>query len=764
MTQKSQKSQKRLMTILFSAGLPFLLTSLSWAKAGGRKVQNEAEIQKKVAALVKKMTLEEKVGEMTQINIDLVSKKVGAGHPHEIDPALLDDAILKHHVGSILNVGSDEDYDNTAFPLAHWQDVITRIEDVATKKSRLKIPVLYGIDSIHGAQYTRGATLFPQAIAVAASWNPEVARQAGEVTALETRASGIPWNFYPVLDIGRQPLWSRFWETFGEDPYLASAMGAANISGQQDSDVNVLACLKHFIGYSLPTTGKDRTPAIITERMMREFFLPTFEAAIKAGAETVMVNSGEVDGIPGHANRHMLTDVLRGELGFKGVAVSDWEDVKRLYTRDHVARSPEEAVQMAVMAGIDMSMIPFDYSFPDILIKLVHEKKVPMKRIDEAVSRILRVKYLAGLFDSPYPDKTLAGKFASVPSTEANRFAAEEVITLLKNENKTLPLSKNAKVLVTGPGADSRSMLNGGWTITWVGDMENLYPKDKKTILQAIEEKVGKENLTYVPGVSVDKEIDIEKAVSAAKQADVTIICLGEKPYVEVFGTISDLTLSEPQLRLAEEILKTGKPVILVLSEGRPRIIHRIIGAPAIVMSYLPGMEGAMAIANVLFGDVNPSGKLPFSYPRAADDFTLYDHKYAEELNGNAYEPEFPFGYGLSYTNFAYSNLKIDKTSPTRRQLGAGLHATVTVRNVGDRPGKEVVQLYLSQLYRSVTPPVRQLKGFKKILLRPGQSQDVTFTLTPKELEFIGLTNKRTLETGEYEIAVEKLKGKFELH
>jgi beta-glucosidase len=755
------KTQKAVATIFSLTCMTILLLGSANAEAAKDSPKREKEIQKKVAALVAKMTLEEKVGEMTQVTADLVSKKVGAGHEHEIDQALLEDAILKHHVGSILNVGSTPEYDDAAFSLAHWQDVITQIENVATKKSRLKIPVIYGIDSIHGAQYTKGATIFPQAIAVAASWNPEIARKAGEITALETRASGIPWNFYPVLDIGRQPMWPRFWETFGEDPYLASAMGAANISGQQDSDVNVASCMKHYIGYSLPTTGKDRTPALITERMMREFFLPTFEAAVKAGAETVMVNSGEVDGIPGHANYHMLTEVLRGELKFKGFAVSDWEDIKRLYSRDHVAKSPEEAVQMAVMAGVDMSMVPFDYSFADILVKLVREKKVPMKRINEAVSRILRVKYLFGLFDNAYPDKKLTDKFASVPSATANRFAAEEVITLLKNDGKVLPLSKQAKVFLTGPGAESRAMLNGGWTLTWQGDKEELYPQDKRTIRQAIEEKIGKENLTYEPGTSVDKEIDIEKAVNAAKQADVTIISLGEKTYTETLGNIDDMTMNEPQLRLVEAILKTGKPVVIVLTEGRPRIIHRITGAKAIVMAYLPGMEGASAIAGVLFGDVNPSGKLPFSYPRATGDFTLYDHKYAEELNGNEYKPEFPFGFGLSYTTFAYSDLKLEKTSVTRKQLAGGLRVTVTVRNTGDRAGKEVVQLYLSELYRSVSPPVRQLKGFKKVLLRPGQSQEITFQLTPKELEFIGRANKKTIESGEFEVSVDKLKTKF---
>ncbi len=643
--------------------------------------------------------------------------------------------------------------------------MITTIQDVATKKTRLKIPVLYGIDAIHGVTYTHGGTLFPQAIALAATWNTEFAKREGEITAYEMRASGIPWNFYPVLDIGRQPLWSRFWETYGEDVHLATALGKSYIEGHQGNDISAptkgATCLKHYVGYGFPLSGKDRTPAWISERMLREYFLPTFEAAVAAGSPSVMVNSGEIDGIPGHANYHLLTEVLKGEMKFKGFVVSDWEDIKRLYARDRVATSPKDAVRMGVMAGIDMSMVPYDFSFYDLLLECVKDGSVPLSRIDDAVTRILSVKFQLGLFDNPYPDKKLRERFAAKEFTQANLDAARECITLTKNEKNLLPLSKTSKVLITGPTATSLSAMNGGWTITWQGDDEKLYPKDKPTLLQAIQEKMGKENVAYVPGSSFDKPIDIAAAAEAAKKADVAILCLGEKAYCETPGSIDDLKLDQAQLDLASAIAKTGTPIVLVMVQGRPRVINGIANdAAAILVAMLPGMEGGRAIADVLFGDVNPSGKLPFTYPRHPNSLMTYDYKPIEGADGNKYDPQWQFGFGLSYTNFSYADLRIAKPSIT---VSENIPVSVKVKNTGKVAGKEVVQLYLCDMYGSVSRPNRQLKGFTKVLLQPGEEKKIDFTLTQHDLSFIGRDNKRIVEPGAFKIMIEKLSVEFTL-
>ncbi|MDP3831762.1 MAG: glycoside hydrolase family 3 protein, partial [Ignavibacteriaceae bacterium] len=521
---------KSILIMLIIAGISFA--------SPNNPVDKSAEIQKKVKTLLSKMTLEEKVGQMTQVTIQTVSKTQGTkSRAHELDEAKLEEAILKYHVGSLLNV-----YD-VAHTAGYWHEIITKIQDAATKKSRLKIPILYGIDAIHGATYTVGATLFPQAINMGASFNKELAKRSGEITSIETRASGIPWNFYPVMDLGRQPLWPRLWETFGEDVHLASMIGSEYIKGAQgdniSSDSKVLTCLKHYVGYSFPFNGKDRTPAYMSERTLREYFLPPFEAGVKAGALSVMVNSAEVDGIPTHSDYRLLTEILRGELKFKGVVVSDWEDIKRLHTRDRVADSPKEAVRMAVMAGVDMSMVPYDFSFYELLLELAKEKAVPMKRIDEAVSRILMVKFELGLFENAYPKKELLSKIATEEHTKVNLEAARETITLVKNDNNILPLSKKSKVLVTGPTANMLSVMNGGWTITWQGDEESLYPKDKKTVLKAIEEKIGKENVTYFEGTSFNADINTKDAVAAAENVDAIILCLGEKAYCETPGNIN---------------------------------------------------------------------------------------------------------------------------------------------------------------------------------------------------------------------------------
>src|ERR1041384_3072877 len=460
----------------------------------------QRDYSQKIEALLKHMTLEEKVGQMTQLTINMIVN--GQDQNIQIDPAKLDKAIARYGVGSILTV------DDQALTPEKWQDTISQIQ-TAAKKTRLGIPVLYGIDSIHGANYVQGSTLFPQEIGMAATWNPELMKRAAEIAAMETRAAGIPWSFSPVLDIGRQPLWPRFYETFGEDPYLAKVMGAAFVRGLEGTDVSapdhVAASLKHYMGYSFPLSGRDRTPAWIPENYLREYFLPTFDAAVKAGARTVMVNSAEINGIPGHVNKHVLTDILRTELGFKGFVVSDWEDIKKLVTTWRIAADEKEATRLAIMAGIDMSMVPNDYSFADHLIALVKEGAVPQSRIDEAVRRILWVKFELGLFEKPMPDASLKSKFALPEYREVSLQAARESITLLKNSNNILPLAKTTKVLVTGPTSDSLVSMNNGWTYVWQGSNENLYPKDRPTIRKAIEAKVGANNVTFVQGTKITR-------------------------------------------------------------------------------------------------------------------------------------------------------------------------------------------------------------------------------------------------------------------
>jgi len=714
-----------------------------------------AQIDKKVRRLVAQMTPEEKVGQMTQLTLESFAKSGQDGYLI-LDEQKLRDGILKHHIGSILNCGGQ------ARTVQNWQEMITKMQDVATKETRLGIPIIYGIDSIHGANYVLGATIFPQDIAMAATGNVKLMEQVGEITALETRAAGIPWNFNPVLGLARQPRWPRVFETFGEDPYIASTMGAAYIHGQQGDDlanpVKVATCMKHYLGYSFPHSGNDRTPAYIPERQLREWFLKPFAAAVEAGTVTCMVNSSEINGIAVHASKYYLTDLLRGELGFDGFVVSDWADIENLYTREMVAKDRREAVKMAVLAGIDMSMVPSDYSFYDTLLQLVQEGEVPMKRIDKAVSDILSVKYRLGLFDNPYPRKNLAYSLGSEGSRQVNLQAAQEAMTLLKNEGDLLPLAKGQKVLVTGPCANKLSVLNGGWTLTWQGDKEELYPQDKPTILKAIQEKLGQQNVAYVEA-AFDEETGIREAVATANNVDAIVACIGEPPYCETPGNIEDLTLSTPQLRLVRELGRTGKPVVLVLVEGRPRVIRAVVeDANAILMAYLPGVEGGQAVADVLFGDANPSGKLPFTYPKYSAGFTWYDHKTSEEKGGNKFDPQWEFGHGLSYSRLVYHGLRVDKSEMTPADV---LTVTVEVTNTGERPAKETVQLYLSDLVASVTPPVKVLKRFEKVEIQPKDAKTVRFELSWDDLAFIGLDNVPVVEPGEFKVQVGKMSVSF---
>ena len=738
------------------------------------RLKRPPDYSRRIDALVARMTLEEKVGQMTQLEIGMVT--TGSDQGIRIDPAKLEKAVVKYGVGSVLNVSGQ------ALSVDAWHEIIRQIQ-AAAGRTRLKIPVIYGIDTIHGANYVLGSTLFPQEIGMAATWNPELMRRSQELAAMETRAAGIPWSFSPVLDIGRQPLWPRFYETFGEDPYLATVMGVAFVRGLEGDDLaaptSVAASLKHYMGYSLPLNGRDRTPAWIPENYLREYFLPTFAAAVKAGARTVMVNSAEINGVPGHVNRHILTDILRGELGFKGFVVSDWEDIKKLVTQWKVAADEREATRMSVMAGIDMSMVPSDYSFADILVGLVKEGSVPMSRIDEAVRRILLVKFELGLFDRPGPDPSLKGSVGQNSSRDVALQAARESLVLLKNEGNLLPLARNRKVLVTGPTANSLVSLNNGWTYVWQGSEESLYPKDRPTILRALEGKFGA-NLRYEPGTRItrpagsnangtptdrDEEVDIPAAVRAARDADVVVLCLGEGSYAETPGNLTDLNLPDPQLKLAEAIQATGKPVVLVLVEGRPRVINRIAEkSAAILLALNPGNEGGVAVADVLAGDYNPSGRLPFTYPRTPNGLVNYDHKLFEteatSFGNMAFNPQFEFGHGLSYTTYVYSDLRLErKTIPWNGQA----RVSVTVRNTGRRAGKETVILYVRDVVASLAPPGRRVRRFARVYLEPGESRALTFTLRPEDLSFVGADNRTVVEPGDFDVMVGGLTERFTL-
>jgi beta-glucosidase len=735
---------RKSFTLLFS--LLLVVTGLTYAQNTVR----QTAVNKKVAALLAKMTLEEKVGQMTEVTSDVVSKTNAP--THELDPDKLKEAILKYHVGSILNVTGH------AYERKHWYEVISAIQALAAQ-DRLKIPVIYGIDAIHGVTYTLGSTLFPQEIAMAATFNREIAFKAGQITAYETRASYIPWNYSPVLDLGKSPLWPRIYETFGEDPYLVKTMGAAIIKGYQGNDVgdkyHVAACMKHYLGYSYPLSGKDRTPAWIPDRYMREYFLPSFQEAVKAGAKTVMINSGEINGVPVHASKYLLTDVLRGELHFEGVAVTDWRDIQYLHDRHHIAATQKDAVMIAVNAGVDMSMVPYDYTFYTYLIELVKEGKVSMARINEAVSRVLKVKYELGLFERPVGNPDDYPDFGSDASRKVSLQAATEAITLLKNTNIVLPLKKSSKVLVVGPTANTMRSLDGGWSYTWQGDQSDEFAVGKNTILKAIQQKIGKDNVLYEAGSGYDALLNIGAAVKDADAVDAIVLCLGELSYTENVGNIDDLNLPEAQTQLALALAKTGKPIILVLAEGRPRIVTLAESkSAATIMTYLSGNEGGDALADILFGDANPSGRLPVTYPRFSNALNNYYRKNLENGNpddSHGYNPLYEFGTGLSYTTFAYTNLHISK--PELKD-GEALTVTVDVKNTGQMAGKESVLLYTSQLYASISPDTKRLRAYEKISLNPGEIKTVTFNITVADLSFINDVSKRVTEAGDFKIQI----------
>jgi len=756
--------KKNLLAIASIALLPTFLfiSSCQEKKTKEKSEAGKVEIEQKVQDLLSQMTLEEKVGQMTQVNLNMILSN-GYGAPWDsIQMDTLRKVLKERNIGSFLNCIDH------AYTLEKWHEIITKIQDVATKETRMKIPVIYGIDAIHGVTFTRNATLFPHNIALAAGRNPELVQKAESITAMETRASGIRWNFDPVVDVGRQPLWSRFGETFGEDVYLTKVMGAATIKGQQGDSVNtpttVAACMKHFLGYSMPLSGKDRTPAYIPETVLREIFLPPFQEAVNAGVKTVMINSGEINGVPVHSSKYLLTDVLRGELGFKGVAVTDWEDVIRLHTRHKIATSLKEAVKIAVDAGIDMSMVPHDYSFYYLLIELVKEGQITEKRIDESVARILRLKFETGLFANPYPEKEAIANFGKPEYRLVARESAQEAITLVKNEGGILPLAKEKRVLITGPAANTITGLNGCWSYTWQGNVSTWYPSDVKTIVQAVKEKIGEKNVVYTEGSGYTEAKDIKAAVNAARGVDYVVICLGEDAYAEQPGVIDDLELPEAQQNLAKALYETGKPVILLFTEGRPRVFSKIEPkAKGVVLAYWPGLEGGPAIADVLFGDVNPSGKLPFSYPRNTGNLIPYDCKFTDirqELipgveTNTGYNPQYPFGFGLSYTTFGYSNLTLSKSEFSG---DSSVTVSVTVKNTGTKVGKEVVHLYSRDLFATVTPPQKRLKAFRKLSLEPGQEQQVEFIINKNDLAFVNQELKTVTEPGEFELTIDTLK------
>lgn len=746
--------------------ITFLFLSLCCSVGFGQNSSNKnSAINKKVAELLAKMTIEEKIGQMTQITLGTFEDKGKAG----FNAVKLSEGIQKYHIGSILN---------TPYPYAPtvkgWQEIMTVIS-TENNKSRLKIPVLYGIDAIHGASYTQGATLFPQQIGMAATFNTAIVKKGAEISAYETRASSIPWVFSPDLDLPRNPAWSRIWESFGEDVYLSSRMGEAMVSGFEGGDISskfhVASCMKHFIGYGSTTTGKDRTPSIIPERVLRQFDLQIYEAAIKAGAKSVMISSGEINGTPVHANKYLITDVLKKELDFQGVVVTDWKDIIYLHTRHKVAETNREAVKIAVLAGIDMSMVPEDYSFCIDLLDLVNNGEIPMSRIDDAVSRILKMKLELNLFEGTIADSKQYPKFGSNEFINEAYNAATESITLLKNKNAILPLNKSEKILVTGPTANSMISLNGGWSYTWQGEKTDEIAADKFTILEALQQKAGKENILYTKGADLTLENDqeIEKAVALAKDASKIILCLGEKNYTETPGDISNLYISASQIKLALALSKLNKPIILVLNEGRPRLISDFEDKmDAIVQCYLLGNEGGRALAAILYGDVNPSGRLPYNYPRYPNSLEKYNRKYTESLadeeqNNDAkyqrsYQPQFEFGTGLSYSTFAYSNLQIDKTEINNTEEIA---VSVDVTNTGKLGGKEAVLLYLSDLYASITPEVKALKRFEKIALNPNETKTVHFKLNQKDLQFVNNDLKWISEKGTFKIQIGNLSKQF---
>ena len=740
--------------------------------AGGQKpapaIPSDPVIEAHIQEWLKKMTLEEKIGQMCEITIDVVSDfEASKKNGFTLNPAMLDTVIGKYKVGSLLNVPL-----SVAQKKEKWAEAIKQIQDLSMKE--IGIPCIYGVDQIHGTTYTLDGTMFPQGINMGATFNRELTEKAAAISAYETKAGCIPWTYAPVVDLGRDPRWSRMWENYGEDCYVNAEMGKASVRGFQGSnpnhisEYNVAACMKHYMGYGVPVSGKDRTPSSISRSDMREKHFAPFLAAIRQGALSVMVNSGVDNGIPFHANRELLTEWLKEDLNWDGMIVTDWADINNLCTRDHIAATKKEAVKIAINAGIDMSMVPYEVSFCDYLKELVQEGEVPMSRIDDAVARVLRLKYRLGLFENPYWDIKKYNKFGSEEFARVALQAAEESEVLLKNEGNILPLAKGTKILLAGPNANSMRCLNGGWSYSWQGHLADECAGAYNTIYESLCNKYGKENIIYEPGVTYapykndnwweENQPEIEKSVAAASRADVIIACIGENSYCETPGNLSNLTMSENQRNLVKALAATGKPVILILNQGRPRIINDIVPlAKAVINVMLPGNYGGDALANLLAGDANFSGKMPFTYPKYINALANYDYKPCEnmgQMGGNynydsVMDVQWEFGFGLSYTTYSYSNLKVDKTSFTADDV---LTVSVDVTNTGKVAGKESVLLYSKDLVASSTPDNIRLRNFEKIELNPGETKTVTMQLKGSDLAFVGYDGKWRLEKGDFTI------------
>lgn len=732
----------------------------------------ERQTELKINNLLKKMTLEEKIGQMTQINLDVIAKgdDIYTSYlPFQFDEQKLESVIVDYKVGSVLNTISV-----TAMTLQEWEFIIKRLQEKAIATTG--IPLIYGIDAIHGTTYTQGATLLPQNITMGASFNRNLVYEGAKICAYETKASNIPWNFSPVLDLGRDPRWSRQWETFGEDVFLISEMGKEMTRGYQGNATNigkdyVAACLKHYLGYGASFSGKDRTPAFISDQDLLEKHYPPFEAAIKEGALSVMVNSGLINGFPVHANKTLITDYLKDRLDWDGVVVTDWADIDNVWSRDKITETRKDAIMLCINAGIDIAMVPYDCGYCDLLKELVEEGLISMERIDDAVTRILRLKYRLNLFDKPFWSATEYPNFGSKEFKATSYQAACEGITLLKNEKNILPLSSDTKVLVAGPNANSMRPLNGGWSYSWQGNKSDIFMPDGATILKSLQNQLGEGNVTYVPGVTYkmegkyweENEPNFQAVVDAAKDVDCIILCIGENSYCETPGNLDDLYLSDNQQRLAQELAKTGKPIIFVLTEGRPRIISKIEPlATAVVQAYLPGSEGGNALADILIGKVNPSGKLPYTYPKYPNALTTYDHKPSESMETmvGVYDynaivsAQWAFGYGLSYTTFEYSNLVVDK-----KTFGANdiLTISVDIMNTGKVKGKESILLFINDMVASLTPDVRRLRNFEKIELKSKEKKTVSFYIPAESLAFVNKDNKKVIESGDFTIQVGSL-------
>jgi beta-glucosidase len=725
-------------------------------------IPQDKAIEAKVEKTLKRLSLEEKVGQMMQLSIEVVTLPDKSG----LDMEKLQTAIGKYKVGSILNV-----FARTAQDRFFTADYISQIQELSLQE--IGIPCIYGLDMNHGASYIAEGTFFPQGINIAAGFNPEHARTMGEITAYETRAAMCPWTFCPTMDLARNPCWSRFWESFGEDPYLQSVMAATETRALQGDDPNhigkehIAVSLKHYMAYSAAISGRDRTPAYVSPSDLREKHFAPFKACIEAGALTLMVNSSSINGVPMHANHELLTVWLKEDLNWDGMIVTDWADINNLWTRERVAANRKEALALGINAGIDMVMEPYDPTACEDIIAAVKEGLIPQKRIDDACRRVLRLKYRLGLFDNPTWDVKAYDKVACEEFKEAALAAAVESQVLLENSG-ILPLKKGLRILVTGPNGNSIRSLNGGWSYTWQGTAEEKYTAQYNTIYEALKNEFG--SVSYVPGVEYvedymawkqEKNINIDAAVSAARRADVIIACVGENSYCETPGNIEDLNLSANQKNLVKALSKVGKPIVLLLNQGRPRIINDIVGLPnieAVVNVMLPGNYGGDALALLLSGKENFSGKLPFTYSKHVNDLHTYEHKVSENVPtmAGAYNydatmyVQWPFGAGLSYTTFEYSGLEVDKSEFTADDV---LNVKVTVKNTGNLPGKEAVLLYSSDLVASIVPDVRRLRAFTKIELQPGESKVVEFRVPAKDLAFVGADGKWRLEKGDFRLS-----------